>query len=182
MFIRNLMISLCILTSFPAVAEIEKIAIPGEKGICFYWWPKLLPLPGWQQDRGYSLENSVNALAPVGETFSNAETVMYANAIFKPRIPDLKSLKMLIESDKSDFLKNFPGVVIQDAPTLFSADGRGLISLTYTPTTTGNWERVSYLEEKEYYLIFTISSRTKMGFEESMKAYEMLIFQYSENP
>lgn len=180
--IRLIIASFCVVTAVPAAAEIEKFAIPSEKGMNFHWWPKLSPVAGWQQDREFSFRYSVNALAPVGESFATAETVIYARAIFKPRVPDVKSLEMLIENDKKDFLKKVPGVVIRDAPALISADGRRLVSLTYTPNPIGNWERVSYLEEGEFYLIFTVSSRTQKGFEASAKTYETLIAQYREKP
>lgn len=182
MLIRLLIASLCFVGAGPAAAEIEKFAIPGEKGMAFHWWPKLSPIAGWQQDREFSFRYSVNALTPTGESFANAETVMYARAVFKPRVPDVKSLEMLIENDKKDFLKKVPGIVIRDAPALTSADGKKFVSLTYTPNPTGNWERVSYLEEGEFYLIFTVSSRTQKGFEASAKTYEALITQYREKP
>jgi len=33
-----------------ASAEIEKIALPCETGMCFYWWPKLVTVKGWHHD------------------------------------------------------------------------------------------------------------------------------------
>jgi hypothetical protein len=165
-----------------AFAEIEKFAIPGENGMLFHWWPKLPPLSGWAQDRDSSFQYSINALAPVGSSFVNADTVIYAKAVFKPREPKVKSLAMLIENDKKDFLANVPGVTIQEAPSVATADGKKCKSLTYTPKTRGNWERVSYLEEGEFYLIFTVSSRTQAGFLASAQSYEGLITQYKEKP
>ena len=182
MQIRSLIASLFIVVAVPAAAEVEKFAIPSEKGAKFHWWPKLPQVVGWQHDREFSFGHSVNALAPVGETFREAVTVMYAKAVFKPRVPEVKSLEILIENDKKDFLKKVPGVVVQDAPALSTADGRKVVSRTYTPGSSGNWERVSYLEEGEFYLIFTVSSRTKKGFEASASAYESLISQYREKP
>ena len=72
--------------------------------------------------------------------------------------------------------------VIRDAAALTSADGRKVVSLSYTPNSAGNWERVSYLEEGEFFLIFTVSSREQKGFDASAKAYETLISQYREKP
>jgi hypothetical protein len=165
-----------------SVAEIERIAIPNERAIQFYWWPKLAPIEGWQQDREFSFRYSVNALAPVGKSFANAETVMYAKAVFKPRVPNVKSLEALIASDRKEFLAKVPGITIADAPPLKTADGLKLISLTYTPAGEGNWERVSYLEEGEFYLIFTVSSRTASGYKSAEKSYESLISTYREKP
>ena len=181
MQIRALIASLLFTaSSINAIAEIEKIAIPGEQNISFYWWPMLAPPSGWEQDRDFSFRYGVNALAPIGTSFANAESVMYAKAVFKPRQPNVKSLAMLIENDKEDFLAKVPGVAIQAAPSLVTIDGKKLISLTYTPKEKGNWERVSYLEEGEYYLIFTISSRTQGAFLAAAKAYETLVTQYKE--
>jgi hypothetical protein len=54
--------------STAAIADIEKIAIPGERGLQFYWWPKVPLVEGWRHDREHSLHYSVNALAPNGFT------------------------------------------------------------------------------------------------------------------
>jgi hypothetical protein len=161
-----------------ALAKVEKFAIPGEKGMSFYWWPKLPPVAGWKQDREFSFRYRINALAPEGTSFGSAETVIYAKAVFKPRVPDVKTLGDLIENDKRDFLANVPGVIVREAPSITTVDGQQLNSLTYTPTGQGNWERVSYLDEGDFYLIFTLSSRTQAGFNASSKAYEDMVSQY----
>lgn len=173
---------IALLFSAYAQADIEKIALPGEKGMSFYWWPKLPSVAGWHQDKDSSFRYSVNALAPDSGTFSNAETVMYAKASYKPRIPKIKSLEMLIASDKEDFLKNVPGVEIQEAKPLITADGKPFKSFTYFPKNAGNWERVTYGEEGEFFLIFTISSRSKAGYDANAQAYEKLIKLYKEQP
>lgn len=180
--IHTFVASMLAVTAASSVAEIEKFAIPGEKGMSFYWWPKLPSVTGWQQDREYSFLYSLNALAPEGTSFANAETVMYARAVFKPRVPEIQSLGVLIENDKKDFVANVPGVTIREASEIHTADGRKLISLTYSPKDKGNWERVSYLEEGEFYLIFTVSSRTQAGFNATSKAYEDLVSRYKEKP
>jgi hypothetical protein len=65
-----------------ARAEMEKVAIPGEKGMSFYWWPKLPAVAGWHQDRDHSFQYGVNALAPDRATFANAETEGFTNGKF----------------------------------------------------------------------------------------------------
>jgi hypothetical protein len=181
MFIRALITSL-LLTSATAFAEIEKFAISGEKGMAFHWWPKLESVTGWTQDKDFSFQYGINALAPTGASFADSETVMYAKAVYKPRAPDVKSLAALIENDKKDFVANIPGVAIQDEKGLVTADGKKVVSLNYAPKGKGNWERVSYLEEGDFYLIFTVSSRTEIGFLATIKAYENLISRYREKP
>jgi len=77
-------------------AEIQKFANPCDQGICFSWWPKLPRVAGWHQDQDQSYNYKINAQAPDGRTFANAETVIYANAIYKPRVPESKTLQDLI--------------------------------------------------------------------------------------
>jgi len=182
MRIAYALIGLLLVASSAAQAEIEKIAIPAEKGFSFYWWPKLTPVAGWHQDREHSFFYSANALAPDGFTFKNAEAVMYAKAIYKPREPEVKSLDALIENDRKDFEANVPGVSIHEVAALSSADGQKFRSFTFFPTSAGNWERVSYSEEGEFYLIFTISARSLAGFNAGVGAYEKTIAGYNQSP
>lgn len=161
-----------------AHAEIEKIAVPSETTLSFYWWPKVAPLWGWHHDRDRSIYYNANALAPDGFTFSDAESVMYARALYKPRVPEIKSLEALIENDEKDFEVNTPGVSIQEVEPLSGAEGQTFRSFTFIPTKKGNWERVSYGEEGDFYLIFTLSSRTQSGFNSSMPAYVQLVTSY----
>ena len=176
------LILLLLLVSTPIQAEIYKAAIPSESGMKFYWWPVLPEIKGWHHDRKFSLRYSSNAQAPDGFTFANAETVIYAKAIFKPRRKNIKSLNELIESDKNDFLNNTKDLKIKEVDPLTTSDGKKLKSFTFTPKVKGNWERVSYGEEGEFYLIFTISSRSKNGYSESLKYYEQFISKYKQKP
>jgi hypothetical protein len=169
------------LFSAPTHAEIEKNARRCDHTLCFYWWPKLPPLKGWHQDRPSSFHDSINALAPDGQTFANAEAVIYARAIFKPRAPDVKSLDQLIENDKADFLVRSRDISIEPASSPVTGDGQSLRSLSFIPGGSGNWERVSYGEEGNYYLLFTLSSRSERAFKDAMSAYETLIATYKEN-
>jgi hypothetical protein len=178
MRIAYALIGLLLTASFPAHAEIEKIAIPGEIGLSFYWWPKLATVGGWHQNREHSFLYSANAIAPAGFTFKNAESVMYAKAIYKPREPKIKSLNALIENDRKDFEANVPNVSIHEVAALSTTDGQKVRSITFFPTSKGNWERMSYGEEREFYLIFTISSRSQAGFDTAVFAYEKLITCY----
>lgn len=177
---HSLLIIALLFVAPTAEADIEKIAIPSEKGMSFYWWPKLPNIAGWHQDRDYSFHYSVNALAPDNATFANAETVMYAKAIFKPRVPEIKSLEMLIARDKKDFLENVPEVEVHEVKSLVTADGKQFRSFVFLPKGSGNWERVTYGEEGEFFLIFTLSSRSKSGYDATESTYEKLIGLYKK--
>ena len=180
---RTVLTLLLACLSFSAVAEIYKVAIPDDRcgTMCFYWWPVLPTVDGWQQDMPNSYHYSANAQAPTGESFSNAESVIYAKALFKPRIPETKSLSQLIANDKKDFKQN-SNIIITQLEPLKTGDGKKLESYQFFPSGKGNYERVSYGEEGEFYLVFTLSSRSKKGYESSMKAYLQFIERYHEMP
>lgn len=169
--------------SFSAVAEIYKVAVPDERcgTMCFYWWPVLPPIDGWQQDMPNSYYYSANAQAPIGESFSNSESVIYAKALYKPRIPKTKTLSQLIEIDRKNFEQKSNPIITQLKP-LKSGDNKEFESYQFFPRSKGNFERVSYGEEGDFYLVFTLSSRSKKGFESSMPAYKQFIEQYHEKP
>ena len=161
-------------------AEIEKIALPSASGFQFLWWPKLPPIQHWHQDTEQSYANAINALAPDGAAFINAETVMYARAFYKPNHPKLKSLSALIEHDIDQFKQEFSGLLIEETASIVTGDGQLLRSIKFSPTKSGNWEQVSYGEEEDYYLIFTLSSRSSAGFEAALVDYKLLIAKYKK--
>jgi hypothetical protein len=163
-----------------AHAEIEQVAIPAAKGKSFHWWPRLPPLKGWHHERDQSLHYGFNALVPDGSTFADAETVMYAKAVHKPGRPESKTLEMFIQGDKKASLSRTPDIVVQEGAALTTADGKKLRSLTFFPRRDGNWERVSYGEEGDFYLVFAVSSRSLAGYKAAQKAYAQLIRSYKE--
>ena len=169
--------------SVSVFAEIYKVAIPDERcgKMCFYWWPVLPKVDGWEQDMPNSYHFSANTQAPTGESFSNAESVIYAKALFKPRIPDTKSLSQLITEDQNKF-KEHSSAIINQLESLNTSDGIELKSYQFFPNGKGNYERVSYGEEGEFYLVFTLSSRSKVGYESSMPSYLQFVGQYREKP
>jgi len=177
---KRLLIIVGVFIAVSVGAEVEKTGVPCETGLCLFWWPKLPAIKGWHQELNQSQHYGINALAPDGSTFEDAETVIYAKASYKPRVPETKSLDALIAQDKEDFKKNVPGVTITEAATLTTGDGQKLRSLIFHPQSEGNWERAAYAEEDDYYLVFTVSSRTKSGYEKSLRAFEELIRAYKK--
>jgi hypothetical protein len=166
----------------PAFADVDKVATACEAQICFHWWPKLPSVEGWGHDRANSLHFNFNALAPVGKTFSDAETVMYANAVYKPRVPQDKTLTSFIEGDLQKFRDENPELKVIEESPLKTADGKLLQVFRLSPLKQGQWERVAYLDEGDYYIDFVISSRSEKGLSESSRAYEALIKSYREKP
>jgi len=177
---RRVLMGVLFLLPIIASPEIEKVGQVCDKGICLAWWPKLDPAKGWHHDDRASWAVGANVQVPDGFTFSNAETIIYAKAAYKPKIPETTSLDMLIENDKSDFLKHDPTVSITKVPPLKTQDGKELETYTFFPIGKGNWEEVSYGEEGDFYLIFTISSRSRAGFLSMLPLFEQYVARYKE--
>jgi hypothetical protein len=159
-------------------AEIEKVAVACDTGVCLYWWPKLPAVPGWHQDKQQSLNYGANALAPNGSSFVDAGAVMYAVAVDKPREPEAKSLAMFIAGDKSQFLSSDTKIIITEVGGLVNAGGNKLASFTFFPKSNGNWEQVSYGEEGDFYLTFVLGARSKKAFDKAQTVYHDLIAHY----
>jgi hypothetical protein len=165
-----------VLLPAPAFGEIEKMQVSTNKGVALYWWPKVQVPKGWHQDKNNSYRFSVNAIAPDGFTFSNAGVVLYARAIFKPLAPEIKSLDDIISNDRRELLSRVPGVEIADVKPVKSKDGKSWRSIMYK--AKGNWERVSYGQEGDFYVTFTLRSSSPIRYMATEKAYEELVRSY----
>lgn len=179
---RALVLLVLFIAWVSAYAEVEKIATLCDKGFCFYCWPKLPNVKGWHHDRDQSLFFNINAQVPDGKTFADAETIIYANVLFKIQNPEAKTLHMLINIDHQQFRSDFPNAEIQEVKPLVTADGKTLRSFTYSSTEKNSWEQASFGEEREFYLIFTVSSRTPQGFSEAFSDYKKFINSYKSVP
>jgi hypothetical protein len=177
---RSVLMGVLLLLPLVASPEIEKVGQVCDKGICLAWWPKLDPARGWHHDDGASWAIGANVQIPDGFTFSNAEAVIYAKASYKPRIPKTTSLDILIQNDKDDFLKHDPSMTITKVPSLKTKDGNALETYTFFSTNMGDWEEVSYGEEGDFYLIFTISSKSHAGFLSVLPVFERYVAQYKQ--
>ena len=174
---------LCLaLLPLAAGAEVEKFAVVCETRMCFYWWPKVPPLPGWHQDRARSIEQDANVLVPDGRSFGDAPAVVYARAVYKPRVPESASLKAFIDQDRRTFLEKRPDIAIAEAGTVATGDGHAWRSLTFFPGRGGPWERVVYGEEGDFYLIFTLSANDKAAYDRAAPLFESWMKRYREAP
>jgi hypothetical protein len=104
--------------------------------------------------------------------------VIYAKAEYKPRVSDVSDLKGLIDEDISEF----SDVATKREEPLRSADGKTFQVLEFAPKAQGNWERVAYGEEPDYYILFTVSSRTKVGLRGALAAFKSLVAGYTIGP
>ena len=180
---RSLIVVVALTAVVPAVrAEIEKLAQPCDQKICFKWWPRLPELKGWHHDHDHSLHYDANALAPDGFTFADADAVIYARALYKPRTPEAKSLQMLIDADKADFRGRDAKIKIEESKPISTADGQKLRTFEFIPGRSGNWERVAYGEEGDFYLMFTVSARSQQAYKKAVVQYEDLLSRYRTKP
>ena len=181
---RCLFLVVLILLSCTAIADVEKMAMTTESGsIHLLWWPKVDPPAGWHFDESASRHHAFKAFAPDGSIFANAETVMYAEAMYKPRMPEIGSLDALMERDISNFAAH--KVKAARKESLLSGDGKTFQVIAFSPEAdgNGNWECVAFGEEEdkegnEYFILFVVSSRTKDGLADAMSAYQSLISSY----
>lgn len=180
---RNLMMTILFaLLLLPAVGwgEIEKEAITTDSGFQLYWWPKLPPIGGWESDRDASLHYAVNALVPKGKSFAEAETVMYAKAIYKPGIPEAESVDDLIKSDIEHFKEEDPSITVTQLADVTDGDNKKLKIYEFVPAGDGNWEAVAYGSEGDFYLIFTVSSQNASGYKSAFPQFAELLGKYKE--
>jgi hypothetical protein len=179
---KRALLLLSVLALAPAVGlpDIFKLAIPTDKGMQFYWWPILPEIPGWRHDEDISRANGVNMLIPVGKTFSNAPAVMYARALFKPRIPETRSLAQLIANDRATFETDVPGTVVSELPAIADGDGKTLRCYSFFPPGKGSWELVAYGEEGEFYLVFTVSGNAKAALNRATTDFSKVVAGYHE--
>jgi hypothetical protein len=165
-------------------AEIYKLSIPGDRGFTFYWWPQLQVPEGWVHDEGASRSTDSNMLVPKGQSFAQAPAVMYGEALYKPRIPETRSLDQLISDDKRKFQNHLPGITILPLPALTNGDGRLLQCFSYSPPPNdakgSTWEWTAYSEEGDFYLIFVVSANNEASLKTALPAFRRLIATYKE--
>ena len=149
-----------------------------ESGLRLMWWPKVSPPTGWHFDQDLSHHYAFKAFAPNDSTFADAETVIYARANFKPRTPEIKNVEALIEQD----ISGISHVVAERMKPLLSRNGQTFEVVSFSPKTDGNWERVAYGEETEYYILFTVSSRTEEGLSRAIPTFQSLVASYESGP
>jgi hypothetical protein len=167
-----------------AYCEIEKIGTVSPNGIQYYWWPKLPHMVGWHHEREASFDNFVNYYVPDGETPSTTKSVIFAKAIYKPRHPEIKSLKMFIDGDKEHFTSQWgDDFVIKESEPISTADGQILKTLLFSPKKERegySYKQVAYGEEGDFYIVFEINAQTKQIFAQALVTFKKVVSAYKE--
>ena len=168
-----------LLAASSAHAVIEHVVIDTPKGKVERWWPKVQAPKGWHHDRGNSLNYHMNAFAPVGESFASAEAVMYGRAIRTSSDSNLRNLGEFMARERASFLKRSPNYEIRDDKPIVTRSGLSLKTRLFIPKDgQGNWERVAYGEENDYYVIFVASARSKKALDGMAEPFLQMVRQY----
>jgi len=168
-----------------ALAEIHReAAVCDESGeMCFFWWPKLPAIDGWQQDKDNSYHYAANTQVPVGFNIGNADSIIYAKAVYKSRQSEATNLEEFIIHDRESFLQRDPALQIDETKPVRSGRGTEFRSFSFKPQNEGNWEQVSYGEEtdsdgNEYFLVFVLSARSESSYKKTLGDYKKFITNY----
>ncbi|MES1189980.1 MAG: hypothetical protein ABUS47_02750 [Steroidobacter sp.] len=171
---------LLIFIALNSFAAIEKIAFPGDEGFDLVWWPKVKTPDGYVVDDKVSHSNAVKMFVLKGKDFADSESVIYAKADYKPRLPHIKSLDEFVRSDLREFHENSADISIHDRESLSDGDGKHLVTKVFTSVHDGYWECVAYGEEGDYFLIFTVSAKSNAGLNSALPVFKKMIRQYHE--
>jgi hypothetical protein len=169
----------------PARAEMERYSTVDcdSNQICFYVWPKLPALPGWHSDRKANFKYRINTLVPDGFGFSNADAILYANAVektdYKTDHPGPDTIAGFIEDDKDTFRKNNPDVVISGSEALKTADGQVLRVLSFAKLKGGHTQIVAYGQEDDYFIVFVMDAGSDATLAKDMDAFRKMVSLYA---
>lgn len=183
MIVRSLLVAFVL--SCPALAaraDVEQPAVPPGGGARALAWPRVAPPPGWVQDREASLADGRAAFAPVGEAFVDSPVVMYARAVRKARAPAATTLAGFIDDELAAAARNTPGTRATALPELVDGDGQHLRAWSFQPPDDeGNWERVAFLEEGDWILVFSVSARNEAALKSADAAWSRLVGHYRQH-
>lgn len=176
---KRLLLLFLLAIPFSSMADIDHVGNLDDDGVHLMWWPIVDPPAGWHHDDVSSRQNAVNAFVPDGETFADSPTVMYAKAEYKPRATH-DSLQALIEDDIADFAQVDPPARASRPAPMRIGDGFALQVVDFAPAdgVHGNWERIAYAEDGDYFLTFAVSARSAKARDTALDAFAAMVGSY----
>jgi hypothetical protein len=133
---------------------------------------------GWVIDNESGREQDLMAVFyPKGETWADAETVMYTTFTSYDTTKNEK-LKDVIQYDSTAFIARAPKMKIKAKGTIQIAKNKNAIVYEYADAENNNFERVAYIAENKGVAMIIITSRTKNGLEKNTKKFQSLIKTY----
>jgi len=87
-------------------------------------------------------------------------------------------LDQLIEYDLENFKKEYPDILIIDAPDVVIKENVIAKVKYLSGKSYGNYESIAYINAGKTGVIIVMSARTKQGFDDSLIAFESLVKSY----
>ena len=137
-------------------------------------------LAGWTRDDDASQRFGVTVLVSANSSIATTPAVMYRKQIDKQRLLDGLSLAQLIADDRSEFEINAPDIVVEEVAPLRDSKGSRVTCIAYSPADAGNWERVAYVEDGDFYLVFTVSASSEASLKNALPAFGKLVGSYGK--
>ncbi len=159
-----------LMTALAAPVHAEMLEFPSPDGMKS--WPKLPAVFGWHQDQQASFQNTANALIADGDVYPDGNAVILAKGL--PRAG--KSLAQVMDAD-SAAASDSGHAEKPDAIT--DKDGVSFILVAFTPAKSGKWEANAYAEEGRYYLVFTLSAKSKAEYDKAFPAFSEMVKNYA---
>ena len=139
---------------------------------------KLTAPSEWILDNKSGVSQGIHAVFyKKGFTWSNAETVMYANT--SPlKIPKQETLSELMKYDADRFRENYPGINITNGKEIKINDKTVAIVKRFGSKSYGNYEAIAYIDEGKTGIMIVMSSRTEFGIERDYEKFVELVKSY----
>ena len=134
---------------------------------------------GWVLDKKSGIKQGIHTVFyKKGETFENAETIMYVNtASFDNK--EYSTLNDLIKFDLDNIKNKYSDLIITEGNDIIIRDN-DIAKIRYlSGKSYGNYEAMAYIDAKKVGVIIVLTSRLKEEFENSLSAFEFLVNSYS---
>ena len=133
---------------------------------------------GWVLDNKSGVSQGLHAVFyPKGQSWKEAPTVMYANTASLEDDAH-RTLEKLIEFDLNNFKKNYPGISVTEESNIKIKENVVAKVRYLSGQTYGNYEAIAYIDEGKTGVMIILSSRTKEGFENSLRVFNELVTSY----
>jgi hypothetical protein len=129
---------------------------------------------GWVLDNQSGVSQGVHAVFyPIGGSWKNSPTVMYAHGNAKDSIPE--TIETFISNDSVSFVERDPSIKILDAPILKTKRGNPAIVKWFFYS---QFEAVAYIDESKSVAMIVMTARTEEEFKNNYPAFEELVGSY----
>ena len=133
---------------------------------------------GWILDNKSGVNQGLYAVFyKTGESWKNAETVMYTNTA-SLEDPIHNTLNKLIKYDMKNFKIEYPDIKYRNADNIKINDHVVAKVKYISGKSYGNYEAIAYIDAEKTGIMIILTSRTNEGFEKSLSAFESLVKSY----